>query len=281
MNAFLQYQEKLEEQFLNTIDHSTFENLCHSHIGFFKAHLQQNFSYPDFSERTARAKNPLHRSEDLISYIALYGLAHYQRIRQVIDHVNIFSKLSASQSVNICIVDYGSGQGIATLALLDHLIASGQQVKNLKVILIEPSTQALKRAIHWIQAKAKSADITVDINTYACTFDELDEDFLLTNTKDHQYIHLFNNILDMYATNKYNLNALCNKMKNKNAGHFIIAVSPSFYTGNLGFAALHDLLDPKEIYLNGNGFVNVQEYQSSTYKIRSRRAPIRVYAASL
>ena len=281
MNAFLQYQAKLEEEFLNTVDHSTFENLCHSHIDFFKTHLQQNFNYSHFSDRTARAKKPLKLSEDLISYMALYGLAHYQRIRTVIDHVNIFSKVTASPSVNTCIVDYGCGQGIATLALLDHLIESGQQVRNFKVILIEPSTQAMKRAIHWIKAKAKSADMNVEISTYACTFDELDNDFLLANTEDYQYIHLFNNILDMYTTGTYNLSALCNKMKNNHADHFIIAVSPNFYTGNLGFTALHDLLYPQEVYLNQTGYVDVQEYQCSTNKIRSRQAPIRVYAAHL
>lgn len=281
MNAFLQYQEKLEEQFLNTVDHSTFENLCHSHIDFFKAHLQQNFSYSDFSYRTARAKNPLKLFEDLISYMTLYGLAHYQRFSAVIDHLNISTMFNTAQPVNACVVDYGCGQGIATLALLEHLIQSGQKIKNLKVILVEPSAHALKRAVRWIEAKAKSADIHVDITAYACTFDELEDDFLFANTNNYPMIHLFSNILDMYTAGRYSLDALCNKIKRLKTDHFIVAVSPDFYTGNLGFEALHNLLAPQNVYLNEQGHVDVQEYNYTAQQICKRRAPIRVYAASL
>ena len=39
MNAFLKYQSQLNEQFINTVDTSSFENLCDSHIQFFKNYI--------------------------------------------------------------------------------------------------------------------------------------------------------------------------------------------------------------------------------------------------
>ena len=75
--------------------------------------------------------------------MALYGLAHYQRMRTVIDHVQVLPHFDISQPIETCIVDYGCGQGIASLAFMDHLIESGFQIKCLKVILIEPSAHAL------------------------------------------------------------------------------------------------------------------------------------------
>ena len=227
MNALFQYQDKLEEQFLNTIESVNFEDICHSHIEFFKQHIQTNFNYSNFSVRTARAKNPLQQFDDLVSYIALYGLAHYQRFHALIDHIKIMQHFDASQPIQACIVDYGCGQGIATLAFMDHLIESKHLIKHLKVILIEPSVCALKRAIHWIQKKAKAADITVEIVTFACTFDELDNNYLASNIENFSCFHLFNNILDMYSAGKFSLATLAQKMKSQQNLNYIFAISPN------------------------------------------------------
>ncbi|MFW1666865.1 hypothetical protein [Acinetobacter ursingii] len=85
MNALLQYKDKLEEQFLSSIDSTDFKDICQGNIELFKHYLQANFNYPAFCNRTARAKNPLQQFDDLTSYMALYGLAHYQRMRTIID----------------------------------------------------------------------------------------------------------------------------------------------------------------------------------------------------
>ena len=150
MNAFLDYQNQLEEQFLNTIQSSNFEEICQDNIHFFQKHIRANFNYSHFSHRTARAKNPLQQFEDLISYIALYGLAHYQRFSALLDHIPVFTNQPMTKA---CIVDYGCGQGIATIAFIDHLIKTNSAIQDLKIVLIEPSAYALKRAIRWIEKK--------------------------------------------------------------------------------------------------------------------------------
>ena len=184
MNAFLKYQSQLNEQFINTVDTSSFENLCDSHIQFFKNYILPNFSYSEFSNRTQRAKNPLKFFEDLISYMALYGLGHYQRMRAIFDHVQAQSSFQLAQPVKATIVDYGCGQGIATLAFLDHLIESEHHIKELNVILIEPSTMALERAIYWINSKAQKNKIKINCCRHAYTFHDLNDDFL---SCQHEY----------------------------------------------------------------------------------------------
>ena len=278
MNAFLKYQSQLNEQFINTVDTSSFENLCDSHIQFFKNYILPNFSYSEFSNRTQRAKNPLKLFEDLISYMALYGLGHYQRMRAIFDHVQAQSSFQLAQPVKATIVDYGCGQGIATLAFLDHLIESEHHIEELNVILIEPSTMALERAIYWINSKAQDAKIKINYTVHACNFDELDDDFLSCQ-HDYPYIHLFSNILDIYSTGTYSLYNLCQKITNQQSEHFVFAVSPDFSSGNIGFDTFHQYLQPQKIFLNDQGNVEVEEFNFKTMNIRHRKAAVRAYAS--
>ncbi|MEG0341386.1 MAG: class I SAM-dependent methyltransferase [Acinetobacter sp.] len=278
MNAFLKYQSQLNEKFINTVDTSSFENLCDSHIQFFKNYILPNFSYSEFSNRTQRAKNPLKLFEDLISYMALYGLGHYQRMRAIFDHVQAQSSFQLAQPVKATIVDYGCGQGIATLALLDHLIKSKHNIEELNIILIEPSTMALERAIYWINSKAQDAKIKISYTVHACNFDELDDDFLSCQY-DYPYIHLFSNILDIYSTGTYSLYNLCQKITNQQSEHFVFAVSPDFSSGNIGFDTFHQYLQPQKIFLNAQGGVEIEEFNFKTMNIRHRKAAVRAYAS--
>lgn len=281
MNAFLQYQDKLEEHFLNSTNSSNFDEICQHNIEFFKHYIQPSFNYSEFCNRTARAKNPLQLFDDLISYMALYGLAHYQRMRTVIDHVQVLPHFDISQPIETCIVDYGCGQGIASLAFMDHLIESGFQIKCLKVILIEPSAHALKRAIYWIEKKAKVAEINVEVTAYAGTFDELEPDYLASNINKYPCFHLFSNILDMYSTGQFSLSMLSQKIRMQPNENYIFAVSPDFYSGNHGFNALHQLISPSTIYLNQTGIIEVKEYRYTSQMMCMRKAPVRVFAAKL
>ena len=278
MNAFLKYQSQLNEQFINSVDSSSFENLCDSHIQFFKHYILPGFNYAEFSNRTQRAKNPLKIFEDLISYMALYGLGHYQRMRSIFDHVQAQSNFQLAQPVKATIVDYGCGQGIATLAFIDHLIESEHTIEELHIILIEPSTMALQRAIYWIDAKAQQAKIKISYSFHACNFDELADDFLAC-PNDYPYIHLFSNVLDIYSTGSYSLNNLSNKIKNQHGHHFTFAVSPDFSSGNIGFDRLHQCLEPQKTFLNTQGNVKIEEFNFKAITILSRKAPVRAYAS--
>ena len=86
MNDLLKFQAQQEDQFLQSILAHDFEQLCAEHVDFFQNNLQPQFDYHQFSKKTARAKNPLHHSDDLISYMALYGWGHYLRMQAVFAH---------------------------------------------------------------------------------------------------------------------------------------------------------------------------------------------------
>jgi SAM-dependent methyltransferase len=280
MNALLKFQAQQEELFLNTIHSANFEDIFQANVDFFQDHLESRFNYATFSDRTARAKNPLQQFDDLITYMALYGYAHYQRIYTIIQEAAIAEQLKASQNANACVIDYGCGQGIATLAFIDYLIESNIQGQ-LKVVLIEPSAVALNRAIHWIQKKAKQADLELELITYCCTFDELDENVLVQHTNSALCFHLLNNILDMYSSGTFSLVHLAKIIKKPSSVSTILAVSPDFFTGNKGFDVLNQLLRPRQVVMNLQGTIKVSEYRYTTQIMSERDAPVRVYIAQI
>lgn len=281
MNALLKFQAQQEERFLNTIISANFEDIFQANVDFFQSHLQSRFNYSNFSHRTARAKNPLQQFDDLITYMALYGYAHYQRIYSVIHKAAISKQLKASQSSHACVIDYGCGQGIATLAFIDHLIESEIQLKKLKVVLIEPSAVALNRAIHWIQKKAKQADLELELITYCCTFDELDESVLLQHTNLDLCFHLLSNILDMYSSGMFSLAHLVKIIKKSLSTSTLLAVSPDFCTGNQGFDILNQLLRPRQVIFNLHATIKVSEYRYTNQVMSERTAPVRMYVAQI
>lgn len=281
MNAIINFQNQLEEQFLNTVDASNFSRLYMSHVDFFKENLLAGFQYYKFSERTARAQNPLQSFDDLTSYMAFYGLAHYQRMRHLLNMTQQQSQFSLDNPVKANIVDYGCGQGIATLAFIDHLLESKHHIAELDITLIEPSPIALRRAIYWIEKKAKAEDIKINITAHACTFDELAPDFLAKNAQGYPYIHFFSNILDMYHQGKVSLYALSQQIKQRVGQHFVFATSPDFYSGNIGFDKLHQLLMPRKTYVNHVEDIKIDEFRSYYQNPQTRLVSMRAYAIKL
>jgi hypothetical protein len=281
MNALLKFQAQQEEEFLNTICSVDFADIFQANVDFFQDYLQSRFNYSSFSQRTARAKNPLQQFDDLITYMALYGYAHYQRIYSIIHEAAVAAQLKKSQNSNVCVIDYGCGQGIATLAFMDHLIESNIQLKKLKVVLIEPSAVALNRAIHWIQKKAKHANIELELITHCCTFDELDENVLVQHINSASCFHLLSNILDMYSSGTFSLAHLVNIIKKPTSTSTLLAVSPNFFTGNKGFEVLDQLLCPRQVVFNLHGTIQVTEYRYTTRIMSQRVAAVRVYVAKI
>ncbi|MFW1786422.1 hypothetical protein ACG9XL_18790, partial [Acinetobacter nosocomialis] len=109
----------------------------------------------------------------------------------------------------------------------------------------------------------------------------LEHNYLASNTNGCPCFHLFNNILDMYSNGMFSLSALVQKIKMLVNDNFIFAVSPNFYLGNKGFDALHNLIQPRTIYLNDIGTIEIKEYRYTLQKIFIRKAPVRAYSVKL
>lgn len=283
MNALLKFQAQQEDHFLELFNAHDFEQLCAEHVAFFQNNLETQFNYNQFRQKTARAKNPLHNFDDLVSYMALYGWGHYLRIQTVFAHSFQYSIFKKHIPIQACIVDYGCGQGIATLAWIEYVLDQGFSIDRLDVILVEPSAVALSRASHWITQKARHHDIELNIIHHACTLDELEPNFMAANVNQLPSIHLLSNVLDMYLNVQFSMSHLCHQMKKyaHNSKHYVYAVSPDFVTGNKGFDRFHQLLSPQHLYLNQHGKVRITEYNLNSRCIEERLAPIRAYAACI
>lgn len=161
-----------------------------------------------------RGESPLKNNDELNQYIYSYGYMHFAKMKYAINRLSW--KLS---KMDLDIVDWGCGQGIATMALLEVL-----RPKSITVALIEPSMLSLKRAC----LNAKYFHKTFSFGEYKCktinkSFDELvDSDILTTESTK---IHLFSNVLDIVSG--YSQEKLIDSIKRTQKGlNYFICVSP-------------------------------------------------------
>ncbi len=119
----------------------------------------------------------------------------------------------------IGIVDYGCGQGLATMCYHDFIKGYNLQQKVHSITLIEPSAVALSRAELLCNCFFPEATITA----IQKGFDELLEDDIRIDT-DCPTLHLFSNILDVES---YDITPLADKIKSSCQGdNDFVIVSP-------------------------------------------------------
>ena len=127
--------------------------------------------------------------ENLCKYLCSYGDMHEEKMSFA------FNAIKQPQTIfnqDITIIDWGCGQGLATLCFFDYLNQKQLPNKTRKVILIEPSETALNRAKLHIAAYLKDASNIVLKNKF---IDEVVESDLKTETPI--VLHFFSNILDI------------------------------------------------------------------------------------
>lgn len=126
--------------------------------------------------------------EHLNAYLRSFGNMHQAKLKTAFRSYPDFGQIVAS---GVEIYDWGCGQGLATICLLDFLKTQNVVPKIKKVTLVEPSVPAVKRANDIINCINDGIDICI-VNK---VFDRLEEtDFVSTSTPK---IHLFSNILDV------------------------------------------------------------------------------------
>jgi len=119
------------------------------------------------------------------------------------------------------IIDWGCGQGLASVVLKEHLISHEINIEISKLILIEPSRIVINRAaLH-----AKFSGITNNIRTICKGFNDLVDSEIITDNSRIK-IHLFSNVLDI-GENFYSQNHLIDIIKNSQKGvNYFICTSP-------------------------------------------------------
>ncbi len=158
----------------------------------------------------------LQTEDELNCYISAYGNMHEAKIKMALS--SIHNPLDVFKN-NITIIDWGCGQGLATVCFFDFLNQNNIPNRVRNIILIEPSKMALKRAKSLTNAYIKDESKIQTVNKFLDNVEKSDIDNLQSHT-----VHFFSNILDISTVNLKKLAQLVGE--NINGEHYFICVGP-------------------------------------------------------
>lgn len=156
--------------------------------------------------------------QQLDAYIAAYGEMHVVKCRAALQNFP-FNNLN----LNFEIFDWGCGQGLATLSLLEFLKERNLLGRLNAITLIEPSTIALIRAKNWIEQSVSPGVRVKAINKAIPT--NIDSELNDIVCDSHVSINLFSNVLDIMDLSLFWLANKASSMANTN---YMICVGPNF-----------------------------------------------------
>lgn len=154
--------------------------------------------------------------ELMCQYIFSYGNMHEAKIQKALSSI---SNPKEVFNTDIAIIDWGCGQGLATVCFFDFLKSQGIPNNTKKIILIEPSEQALERAKLHTTVYIKDETKIQLVNKY---LDEVERTDIETNQSIT--IHFFSNILDVPQIDLKKLAQLVGE--NVVGEHYFFCVSP-------------------------------------------------------
>ncbi len=165
-------------------------------------------------ESLNRGIDLLETHEQLCQYLFSYGNMHEAKIHTALSHIQ--QEVYTNKSIQI--IDWGCGQGLASVCFFDYLRKNEINSDILRVVLIEPSKQAIERAELHVSAyldKDKIKPIKKYVN------DVISEDIVFDVDTT---IHFFSNILDVKSVEVEQLaqtiaNSICGE-------HYFICVGP-------------------------------------------------------
>lgn len=202
--------------------------------------------------RLQRGVKVLTDEKELIVYFRSYGRMHKAKMQSAINQLP-----SAVLTNEVDVIDWGCGQGVASIVFLDSLLSS-QNVNS--VTLIEPSELAIKRAALHLQHLGFSGRI----KTIHKDLDSLEPSELKNlSTSARPAIHLFSNIIDIEY---FSLQKLIQNIEIhfKGLNYFVIA-SPyindfrttrinsfmNHFKRHSSFECLSNIDNPKGTWMNG------------------------------
>lgn len=163
----------------------------------------------DGSLNVGRGVKIIESEEELFSYMRRFGFMHKCKLESAFDYLpNNFSS-----KVNI--FDWGCGQGIASMVYLERFPIDSVS----KIVLIEPSVIAIKRA----SLHVKKYSSSIEIRTVAKNLDDLTKNDLIIENNGIT-IHLFSNILDIEDYSQRRLFNLIEETQSEE--NIFICVSP-------------------------------------------------------
>ena len=164
----------------------------------------------------------LKSDEGLDCYIGAYGEMHQAKCKAAMQNMPFPPKDNPSGSLSLEIIDWGCGQGIGTVCLIDFLKERDLTSWVKKITLIEPSEYSLQRAIVNV-TKATYSGVRINaIKDYLPSVSDNAE--IGGVTFEHNFIfHIFSNILDVP---EIDLAKLAKCMAAPGHTHYILCMGP-------------------------------------------------------
>lgn len=163
----------------------------------------------------------LKSDEGLDCYIGAYGEMHQSKCRAALQNLPFPPKENYS-SLSLEVVDWGCGQGIGTVCVIDFLKERDLTQWLKKITLIEPSQASLNRAVANVNRAPNNGVRVVPINEYLPSVSDGNE-IRSISYEQNFVIHVFSNILDV--TN-IDLGKLARCMAIPGHTHYILCIGP-------------------------------------------------------
>lgn len=157
----------------------------------------------------------LKNEDELNCYLAAYGKMHEEKIHSALSTLTNLKEIVKNKYQ---IIDWGCGQGLATLCFLDYIKDDLESKKPQKITLIEPSNSAITKAKKYIQTSTQDNKIQL--------IEKKLDDVNLSEIKitEPLTINFFSNILDIESINLNKLSALINS--NLKGEQYFLCVGP-------------------------------------------------------
>lgn len=162
----------------------------------------------------------LETEEQCCAYMVAYGPMHYHKL------IRAFEDIKYKDFKNgVEIYDWGCGQGIGTVALIEKFREWGKLNTLRKVTLEEPSDVARNRAVLHVCQAVKNSDIEiVEESKYLPSLEDNSQSITEIEVEQPCVIHIFSNILDIETVD---LKGVSNMIASSGKKHIVICVEPA------------------------------------------------------
>ena len=164
----------------------------------------------------------LETEEQCLAYLAAYGKMHDHKLRRALDDKE-FPFHYIKDGVEI--YDWGCGQGLGTIALVECLREKGMLNLLKRVYLEEPSDMARSKALlHINQSLNKTKVEVIESNKFLPSDKDDNNAITSIDVKERCTIHIFSNILDI---EEVSLKKTSQLVASSGVRHIVLCVGPA------------------------------------------------------
>ncbi len=205
---------------LNSIENFTLDSLIELNKSLVPVNFRSHaWEYPGLDHGTAVLTN----ERQCCAYMAAYGTMHHKKLIRALDGSE-FPYNAINNGVEI--YDWGCGQGIGSLAVIEKLRSTGYLSKLKRVTLEEPSNVARNRAVIHVNRMLENSEVEIIDIPYLLPSDSGDNSNSITeiNVIAPCAIHIFSNILDIEQVSLKGVSKLITSSGTK---HIALCIGPA------------------------------------------------------